>query len=84
MNEKEINGKKITKGSYAVVKNTPDAENGDIILAIVNGNATIKQYYKKQNTITLRSISTQNTPDITITNPDPPDFLINGQIVGVI
>ena len=84
MNEKEINGKKITNGSYALVKNTPDAENGDIILAIVNGNATIKQYYKKQNTITLRSISTQNTPDITITNPDPPDFLINGQIVGVI
>ena len=84
MNEKEINGKKITKGSYAVVKNTPDAENGDIILAIVNGNATIKQYYKKQNKITLRSISNQNTPDITITNPDPPDFLINGQIVDVI
>ena len=84
MNKKEINGKKITNGSYVVVKNTPDAENGDIILAIVNGNATIKQYYKKQNTITLRSISTQNTPDITITNPDPPDFLINGQIVGVI
>ena len=24
MNKKEINGKKITKGSYAVVKNTPD------------------------------------------------------------
>ena len=84
MNKKEINGKKITNGSYAVVKNTQDAENGDIILAIVNGNATIKQYYKKQNTITLRSISTQNTPDITITNPDPPDFLINGQIVDVI
>ena len=84
MNKKEINGKKITNGSYALVKNTQDAENGDIILAIVNGNATIKQYYKKQNTITLRSISTQNTPDITITNPDPPDFLINGQIVGVV
>ena len=61
MNKKEINGKKITNGSYALVKNTQDAENGDIILAIVNGNATIKQYYKKQNTITLRSISTQNT-----------------------
>ena len=39
---------------------------------------------RKRNTTTLRSISTQNTPDITIINPDPPDFLINGQIVGVI
>ena len=39
---------------------------------------------KMHRRITLRSISTQNTPDTTITNPDPPDFLINGQIVGVV
>ena len=84
MNKKEINGKKITNGSYVLVKKTSTAENGDIVLAIVNGNATIKEFHKQQNTITLRPISTENTPDITITNPNPPDFLINGQIVGVI
>ena len=84
MNKKEINGKKITNGSYVLVKKTSTAENGDIVLAIVNGNATIKEFHKQQNKITLRSTATQNTPDITITNPDPSDFLINGQIVDVV
>ena len=47
MNLKEINGKKITNGSYVLVKKTSTAENGDIVLAIVNGNATIKEFHKQ-------------------------------------
>ena len=82
MNLKEIKGKKIEYGNYVLVEKKDTAENGDTILAIVNENASIKEFYKEGNTVILRSVSTEDMPDITIIDSD--EFMINGHIVDVV
>ena len=82
MNLKEINGKKIEYGNYVLVEKTDTAENGDTILAIVNGHASIKEFHKEENMVILRSVSTEDIPDIIINDSD--EFMINGHIVDVI
>lgn len=44
----------IMDGDYIVVHQQPDAVNGDIVVAMIDGEATVKRYYKENGTIRLQ------------------------------
>jgi len=46
----------ITDGDYVILERRDDAENGDIVLAILeNGEATLKKFFREKNRIRLQS-----------------------------
>jgi repressor LexA len=43
----------ICDGDYVVVRQQPDADNGDIVAAMIDGEATVKTFQRKQGTVWL-------------------------------
>lgn len=68
----------IEDGDYIIVKKTPHAETGQIVVAIINGEATLKRYYPKGNKIELHP----RNPDFPIIKiQDTDNFQINGIVL---
>lgn len=73
MNEKGIND-----GDLVLVRQTLTAENGEIVVALVDDEATIKELYFSKKTIVLKPRSSNNKhKPILLTK----DFLIQGVVV---
>lgn len=49
-------------GDLALVKPQPTAHNGEIVVALVNDEATIKRFFKKGNTIHLEPANRSMAP----------------------
>jgi repressor LexA len=71
----------ILPGDYVVVRSQSLAQNGETVIALVNGQATIKKYYHRSDVIELRPVSSTMKP-IVVKYED--DFQIQGIVVGVI
>ena len=84
MNRAKINGKSIETGDYVLVDREAKYGNSDVVLAIVDGLATIKEFYldKAHNRIILKANSDHEYMPIYIGEDD--QFIINGKIVDVI
>lgn len=67
----------INDGDYVVVKEQPVANNGDIVVAIVDDGATVKRFYKEADHIRLQPEN--STMDPIIVN----DCSIAGKVVAV-
>lgn len=74
-------GDGIMNGDYVIVAKRKTAENGTTVVALVDGEATVKRYHKKGDRIELRSANPL-VPDIHV-DPES-DFAIEGIVVGVI
>ncbi len=70
-------GAGILENDYIVVKQQPTAENGDIVVAIIDGAATVKTYYKEENRIRLQPQNDNYKPIFT------KDVTIAGKVVGL-
>ena len=55
----------INSGDYVVVKEQPTANNGDIVVAIIDDGATVKRFYKESNHIRLQPENSSMEPIIT-------------------
>lgn len=84
MNRAKINGKSIETSDYVLVDREAKYGNGDVVLAIVDGLATIKEFYldKTHNRIILKANSDHEYMPIYIGEDD--QFIINGKVVDVI
>lgn len=84
MNQAKVNGKNIETGDYVLVDREAKYGNGDVVLAIIDGLATIKEFYldKAHNRIILRANSDHEYMPIYIGEDD--QFIINGKVVDVI
>lgn len=83
MNKAEIDGKTIDDGDFVLIDHEVSIyKNGDIVVAVIDGLATIKRYYKNGNQITLEADSTEDFLPIYLHEGD--DALLNGKVVGVI
>ena len=86
MNQATVQGTDtIDDGDYVVVDSaarTP--KNGDVVVAVIDGMATIKKYKedKRRNRIILEAESTENYSPIYVHESD--DFAVSGKVVGVI
>ncbi len=67
----------INDGDYVVVKEQPVANNGDIVVAIVDDSAPVKRFYKEQGHIRLQPENSSMEPIITT------DCAIAGKVVAV-
>ena len=71
----------IFSGDIVVVQKHSSASNGQTVIALVNGEATIKTYYRKAGTVELHPANDAMQP-IVIKPSD--SFQIEGIVVGVI
>lgn len=85
MNKAVVDGHAINDGDYVVVdrsRNTP--RNGDCVVAIVDGLANIKRFYREKARICLLSDSTEQYDPIFIHPEDQSDSLIGGTVIQVV
>jgi repressor LexA len=57
-------GEGILDGDYVVIREQTSADNGDIVVAQIDEEATIKRFYKKKNSIELHSANAKYKPII--------------------
>lgn len=67
----------INSGDYVVVKEQPTANNGDIVVAMVDDGATVKRFYKEKDHIRLQPENSSMEPIIA------DDCSIAGKVVAV-
>jgi repressor LexA len=72
----------ILNGDLVLVKKQEQADRGDIVVAIVNGEATIKRYMPERNHITLQPENDSFEP--IIVGEDIGEFRIAGKVVGLL
>ena len=73
-------GAGIMDGDRVIVKQQATAENGDIVCAVIEGEATLKRFFKKDGTITLKAENEKYAP-ITVSAGE---FRIAGRVVGLL
>jgi SOS-response transcriptional repressor LexA len=73
-------GAGILDGDRVIVKQQSAAENGEIVCAVIDGEVTLKRFYKKDGVVTLRAENDQYTP-ITVSEGE---FRIAGKIIGLL
>jgi repressor LexA len=71
----------ILPGDLVVVRKQSTARTGDRVIALINGQATIKKYYRNSDAIELRPVNATMSP-IVLKQSD--DFDIQGVVVGLI
>lgn len=67
----------INDGDYVVVKEQPVANNGDIVVAIIDDGATVKRFYKEKGHVRLQPENSSMEPIIVS------ECLIAGKVVAV-
>ena len=67
----------INDGDYVVVKEQPVANNGDIVVAIIDDSATVKRFYKEKGHIRLQPENSSMEPIVVS------ECLIAGKVVAV-
>jgi repressor LexA len=70
----------IFDGDFIVVRKQPTAENGETVVALINNEATVKKFYKREHYVKLRPAHAGMEPVIV----QQGDLRIEGKIVGVI
>jgi repressor LexA len=70
----------IFDGDFIVIRKQPVAENGEMVVALINNEATVKRFYKREQYVELRPAHTGMEPIIV----KQEDLRIEGKIVGVI
>jgi repressor LexA len=71
----------ILEGDHVLVKPQPDADSGEIVVALVDGEATVKRLLKKGRTVVLQPENPRCDP-IVATGKE--EFKIIGKVVGVL
>ena len=70
----------IFDGDFIVIRKQPVAENGEMVVALINNEVTVKRFYKREQYVELRPAHTGMEPIIV----KQEDLRIEGKIVGVI
>src|SRR5690606_11104141 len=67
----------ILNGDYVIVKQQNDAINGDMVVALLNSEATVKRFYKEKDHIRLQPENDAMSPIIT------DNAIILGKVIGL-
>ena len=73
-------GAGIMDGDRVIVKQQTTAESGEIVCAIINGEATLKRFFKKERVITLKAENEKYAPIIVSEG----EFRLAGRVVGLL
>ena len=72
----------ILDGDYVLVRPQKTAANGEIVVALIDDEATVKRFYKKANRVELRAENPAYEP-IQVHQSDPRSIGLVGRVVGV-
>lgn len=73
-------GAGILDGDRVILKQQATAENGEIVCALINGEATLKRFYKKDGVVTLKAENDKYPPIVVAAG----EFRIAGKLVGLL
>jgi repressor LexA len=73
-------GAGILDGDRVIVKQQGSAENGEIVCAVIESEATLKRFFKKDGVVTLKA-ENEKYPPITVSEGE---FRIVGRVVGLL
>lgn len=80
MNEARVGGSKIEDGSIVLVRQQSSAEDGQIVVALINDEATVKVLERKNNMVILRPKSSDKYEPIVLTD----NCIIQGVVIAVL
>jgi repressor LexA len=72
----------IRDGDVVIVKKQETAEQGEIIVAMVRGEVTVKHFHRNNGGVVLKAANEQ-FPDTVIEAPGSDDFAVAGKVIGV-
>ena len=75
-----MTGAGILDGDRVIVKQQGGAENGEIVCAVIDGEATLKRFFKKDGVVTLRAENEKYAPIIVSEG----EFRIAGRVIGLL
>lgn len=75
-------GAAILDGDLALIKPQPDADNGDIVVALVGDEATLKRFFRENDRIRLQPENPEMQP--IFVGPNDSDIHIIGKVVSLI
>lgn len=71
----------IASGDLVLVRHQPDADNGQLVVALIDNEATVKEFHKAEDAVILKPRSTNPAhKPIVLTD----DFLVQGVVVATI
>jgi repressor LexA len=73
----------ILDGDYVLIQPNPVATNGEIVVALIGDEATVKRYYKTERGITLKAENPNYKP-IRVSREEAGGFRIIGRVAGVL
>jgi repressor LexA len=73
----------IQDGDYVIIRIQDQAENGDIVAALIDDEVTLKYFYRSKNQVRLQSANPRHPPLI-LKKGDPRSFRILGVMVGLV
>ncbi len=74
-------GEGILDGDYAVIRKQDNAPNGTVVVASVDGQATLKKLVKKKNFVELHAANPKYAPLVIAPNAQ---FRVEGVLTGVL
>ena len=69
----------IHDGDYVIIREQETAENGDIVVALINGEATLKKFYREGDGYRLEPANKNMEP----IHVQSGEFVIQGKVIGV-
>jgi repressor LexA len=78
-----MDGAHILDGDYVLVHPQPTAVNGEIVVALIGEEATVKRFYRNGKRITLKAENPQFSP-IEVEASEATPFRLIGRVMGVI
>ena len=72
----------IADGDYVVIRKQAQADNGEKVVAMVDGGMTLKKFYHKRGTVTLQPCNSAMDP--IVVDPSKKNVQVLGVLVGVI
>jgi repressor LexA len=84
MNQRELDGVSIDEGRYLIVDKQSEVQEGDIVVAIIDNSATVKNISLKTKDIVVLYPESDNPKHQPIYIDSDTDFMINGTVVKVL
>lgn len=74
-------GAGILDGDLALIRPQPAASNGEIVVALINGEATLKRFYRESDAIRLQPENPTLEP--IVVRPGDGEVILAGKVVGI-
>ncbi len=84
MNQKEVDGVRIEEGKYLIVDKDADVQEGDVVVAVIDNSATVKNISLDARNMVVLYPESDNPIHQPIYLDASSDFLINGKVVKVL